>query len=201
MKKGLKKMMAVTLLSVQALLTGGVAHGINLTEDASKLRVEVTQNTQIKKVVFGNGFEYVVRLESSPESSYYDNKLGKTIYKKTATAYGEFFYTENKSKDKSINKIAANSLSVTFTYDKQGFVKIERPSKDILSSSYRFEKTNWKIRQNYEIFRTTGECIVSQMSMMYRDLSRYSHLKYTDNANLDLICSVSGDINFSSKAY
>ena len=84
-------MMAVTLLSVQALLTGGVAHGINLTEDASKLRVEVTQNTQIKKVVFGNGFEYVVRLESSPESSYYDNKLGKTIYKKTATAYGEFF--------------------------------------------------------------------------------------------------------------
>lgn len=199
MKKQIRRIIAVTLLAVQALLSGNVVYGVSNGELSSMVERIPDKNMTVNRTVFGDGCECVVKLECFPEMSGYDSQLGTTVYKRMATAIGEFFYSSDDSKSKIPDKKVACSLSVTFTYDKKGFVKVEKPNREIISCKYKFGNNKWDIKQSYEIFTTQSECMVSQISMVLRDRGANRHLEYIDNTHLDLICSVNGDIRVNSR--
>ncbi len=171
----------------------------NVKAYESELCIKPDEMTNtVKKLTFENEFEYVLKFRCYPEAKGYDSETDCTIYKRKAEVLGEMFY-RGKNKALFPEKILFNSLSVIFTYDKNGSVKVENPMQDIEAIKSNFGNDKWQTMCNQEILKTDLECIVSQVCIFHKNPKMSRHLKYIDNSHVDLICDVYGNIRLDSK--
>lgn len=189
----LVKLFAVILMFAQVgmfCVSAKSSETVNVVSNPTK------SESFVKKLVFGNGFEYVIKIKYYPEVSTTD-ELGNKIYKRTVTTSGEFFDTR---KNKKPDKIIYYKMKMTFTYDKKGDVWISCPEYDILYSKRTFGEKKWKIIHNHEIFTSPSQCIVSGLFTIYKNPNMARHAVYLDNAHLDIICRPDGSISFNAKS-
>lgn len=122
-----------------------------------------------------------------------------TVYRRSVTATKKFSRYDEKTK-KHISEITCKN-KITFTYDKESFVKIFNPEKDLEAEKKTENKNSkWIICDISEIIPSEEICLVSSRYTLYN----HSEISYDEiilDAHLDLFCSVQGEIGINSDMY
>lgn len=117
---------------------------------------------------------------------------------------GEKFYTKNIIVNKEISKVSDNTslnskskidLDVTFTYDKESFVKINDLKNDIKTSK---SNDNWKIGDLTEVYPGKDSCLVSSTYSVFKKSSMGLGDRILDG-HIDIMCSKYGDIGLDTE--
>ncbi len=132
--------------------------------------------------------------DCNPEEEHIlDN--GKKVYTKNILVKKEFRKDNAESKEGLDNIEAVLHVDVTFTYDKNSFVKIDKRDKDI-----KIEKKlkDWKLRNSTEILPSDEVCIVSNKYVTYKK-SSLGVGDYIMTGHIDLLCSKLGEIGINTE--
>lgn len=117
---------------------------------------------------------------------------------------GEQFYTKNIIVNKDISKInddatldsrAKINLDVTFTYDKNSYVKIKNPKNDVKTSK---TSDKWKIGDVTEIYPGKNSYLVSTTYSVFKKSATGLGDKILDG-HIDIMCSKYGDIGLDTE--
>ncbi len=153
----------------------------------------------VRKVIFGNGIEYVMEITFSPESTLTsENKT--SVYRKEVNVKGTYFMNTNI---KPIKELAHHKFKVIFTYDKKTFCKIHDAKEDIVCKSKRSPDKKWKVKQNNEILSSKDNsiCTVSLIANLYKNSNHSSKSEYYENSHVDFVCTKNGDIVLNSSIF
>lgn len=116
----------------------------------------------------------------------------------------ELYYTKNIVINKEISKIEDNTslssgskinLDITFTYDKESFVKINDLKNDIKISK---SSDNWKIGDLTEVFPGKDSCLVSTTYSVIKKSITGLGDRVLDG-HVDVMCSKYGDIGLDTE--
>ena len=153
----------------------------------------------IRKMVFGNGIEYVVEVTFSPESTL-SSECGTSIYRKSVNVKGTYFMSKSK---KPIKELSSHKFKVIFTYDKKTFCEISNAKEDIICKSRRSPDKKWKIKQNNEILSSKDDsiCTVSLITNLYKNPKFSTKSVYYENFHMDFMCSKNGNIILNSNVF
>ncbi|MDR1627469.1 MAG: hypothetical protein LBR79_01685 [Oscillospiraceae bacterium] len=153
----------------------------------------------IRKTEFGNGLEYVLEIDFSPESTL-SSESGIPVYRRSVIAKGTYFMNGS---DKSTEKLASCKFKVAFTYDKKTFCKIFNAKEDLIYKSKKSADKTWKIKQNNEILSPEDEsiCMVSLITNLYKHQKFSTKSAYFENSHIDFMCSKNGEIVLNSSAF
>jgi hypothetical protein len=152
----------------------------------------------IRKMVFGNGIEYVAIIEFSPVFTLHTDG-GKEIYRRGVSFVGTYFQTKNEDLPK---QLSSHTYKVDFTYDKKNFVTVLRPKDDIMGKSKLSSDGKWKIKQNNEILSSddNSTCTVSIVANLYKIVSPTESV-YFENMHVDFMCSKNGQLAIHSNMF
>jgi hypothetical protein len=153
----------------------------------------------VKKIVYGNGIEYVFEIAFSPEAAL-NSEDGTPIYRRSVIAKGTYFMNGS---DKSTEKLASNKFKVAFTYDKKTFCKIFKAKEDLIFKSKKSSDKTWKIKHNDEILSSEDNslCTVSLVANLYKHQKFSTKSVYCENSHIDFMCSKNGEIALNSSAF
>ncbi len=153
----------------------------------------------IRKMIFGNGIEYVIEIAFSPESTL-SSKDCTHIYRKGVSVKGTYFMNVS---NKPIKELASHKFKVTFTYDKKTFCEISNAKEDIICKSKRSIDKKWKIKQNNEILSSKDDsvCAVSLITNLYKNPKFSTKSVYYENFHIDFRCSKNGNIILNSSVF
>lgn len=153
----------------------------------------------IRKMIFGNGIEYVIEITFSPESTL-NSEDGTPIYRKSVNVKGTYFMNIS---NKPIKELASHKFKVTFTGDKKTFCEILNAKEDIICKSKRSPDKKWKIKQNNEILSCKDDsiCTVSLTTNLYKNPKFSTKSVYYENSHIDFRCAKNGNIVLNSNVF
>lgn len=142
------------------------------------------------KVLFSD-YLCLENLDFSPETEHTSDK-GRKIYRKNIVINKEFSKIDE---DATLKQEAKISLDVTFTYDKESFVRIDDRENDIKVSK---SSNKWKVGNLTEVFPGKETCLVSDTYSIYKKSSTGLGEHIVDG-HVDLVCSKFGDLGFDTE--
>ena len=143
------------------------------------------------------GLDKYISIESfdcNPETEHILNN-GEKVYKKNILVKKEFRKDNSETKENLDDIEAVLYVDVTFTYDKNSFVKIDKRDKDI---KIKKELKDWKLRNSTEILPSDDVCIVSNKYVTYKK-SSLGVGDYIMTGHIDLLCSKLGEIGINTE--
>ncbi len=179
---------AVLFLGILGMRSYAFAEGIG-SESAVKCSQAPSEKISRGRV-FGNKILCMETFECFPETEVLKEN-NKKFYKKTLKVTKEF---KIPKEDHSFKTMAQYEFQIIFTYDKDNFVEIENPEKDI---SFCKNKGNWKIMDVKEIFPEDKIWLVSVKCALYKEGLLGSH-EYIMDDHVDSFCSVMGNIGINT---
>ena len=120
---------------------------------------------------------------------------GNKIYRKNIVVKKEFKKDNSKGNDDPNDIEATLHVDVTFTYDKNSFVKIDKRDKDI---NVQKHVKDWKLRNSTEILPNDEVCIVSNKYVTYKKSSSGVGDSII-SGHIDLLCSKLGEIGIHTE--
>lgn len=132
--------------------------------------------------------------ECNPETEH-TLENGDKVYRKNII-FKKVFKKDNAKSNNNLEEDENSfNVDVTFTYDKNSFVKIDKRDTDVKVEK---ETKNWKLRYSTEILPSDEVCIVSNKYVTYKK-SNLGVGDYIMTGHIDLLCSKLGEIGIHTE--
>lgn len=188
MGKIIKYLNGTLCLGIGLLCMISVGHATETTEKEKKSEVITRGHMGIDKYISTESFDCNPEIEDVLEN-------GSKVYRKNIVVKKEF-KRDNPKENSDTNDIEAKlQVDVTFTYDKNSFVKIDKRDKDI---NVQKKVKDWKLRNSTEILPNDDVCIVSNKYVTYKK-SSMGVGDYIMSGHIDLLCSKLGEIGIHTE--